>query len=63
MNHYLRPEDGAKASKLNLREEYEAREYKPPFKIIPLINTERGTYAIQDASGMIICHSWRQGVI
>ncbi len=59
MNHYLHPEDGAKASKLIFREEYEAREYKPPFKIVCLLN---GEFAIQDDSGMIICHSWRQGV-
>jgi hypothetical protein len=61
-NYYLHPEDGAKASKLNLRSEYEEREYKPPFKILPLVNSGAGTYAIQDDSGMIICHSWRQGV-
>lgn len=56
---YKYPEDGAKAANLNLRSEYEAKEYKAPFYILPLMD---GAYAIQDASGMIIAHTWRQGV-
>ena len=62
IEYYVDKEEGARVKALNLRNEYGERKYCPPFKISPLINSGQGTYAIQDASGMIIAHTWRLGV-
>lgn len=62
IEYYSDPKEGARVKKLNLRAKYEAREYKAPFHIVPLVNDAQGTYAVFDASGMRIADTWRQGV-
>lgn len=63
IEYYRDPEEGAKVKKLNLRAEYEAQEYHPPFQIIVCKDETYGQYyKVQDSYGKIICDTWRQGV-
>ena len=63
LEYYRNPKDGRHAKSSNLREDYEEREYKPPFHIILCNSKETGEfYKVQDSSGYVICDTWRQGV-
>jgi hypothetical protein len=63
LEYYANKEEGARVKALNLRVEYEAQEYHPPFQIMVCQSKEYGQfYKVQDSWGKVICDTWRQGV-
>ena len=63
LEYYRRKADGARVKKLNLREEYEAEEYEPPFFISLRNSKETGEYyVVEDRRGRTLAETWRQGV-